>query len=589
MFRSVIAYLAVAWVIVQIASTVFPAFDAPDYLLKGLIYLLGIGLVFWIGFAWVYDLTPEGFRKTAPDSGDTEIRESNTRRLNQVIVGAVVCSILLLIGASFWAGSQWASPGGDDTSVRIAVIPLNTEDADGDEAFLGEGLTEALIEELSGTGELLVMSMASSKYLEAGIQPELDLFAEETEEVDFFVYGNASRESNQVEVELSLSRELEADPVWEKSYKADISEVRKLWAEAATDIYEIIGPGELVANRSDWSDLRPVHPETYELYLKGKYYLNKSTVADLQRGLVYLQEAIDRSPGDPDAWAGMAAGYITWGHSVNPPPDAFPKAEAAAKRAIQLDSSNAEGWAALSQYHTYFGWDWDLADYAFRKANELNPNLAMNHYHRAWYLALFGRMDEAIAEHRLAQRIDPFSSLHTAWLGALYNWVGEYDKALEQARMSSKMYDDNALSMVISGQTYLKMGQVERGLDSIRKAARINGGWKDLNLGPALIKYGYREEGIAVARELENREQTSYFSLCLAIIYHADGDYEKTFKWLESAKGHAFYPWTVRLHLSDPEFRADPRFDELIRELNLPPPSPLIYQGEPLDDGDVVF
>ena len=90
------------------------------------------------------------------------------------------------------------------------------------------------------------------------------------------------------------------------------------------------------------------------------------------------------------------------------PPDVFPKALAAAKRAIELDSLNAEGWASLAHYHTYFGWDWQLAEVAFHKANELNPNMAYNHYHRAWYLALFGRMNEAIVEHKQSTGTRPF-------------------------------------------------------------------------------------------------------------------------------------------------------------------------------------
>ncbi|MBC2840440.1 hypothetical protein [Robiginitalea sp. SC105] len=586
-FRAVVAYMAVAWVIVQIADTVFPAFGAPPVLMKGLIYLLGFGLIFWVIFSWLYDLTPKGFRRTEAIESDPEIREENSRKLNQVIALAVVCAVLVLAGASFWAGSRWADPG-IDLQARVAVLPLDTP-SDTDEAYFSEGMTDALIKELSQAGDLLVLSMASTRYLEAGIQPRLELFREELDDVDYFVYGTANQEDNRIEIAVAVSRDLEKDPIWEHDYTRDLAEVRALWAEVAADIREQIGPGEVVKNRAKWKDLRPVLPETYELYLKGKYYLNKSTEEDWKRGLLYLQEAIDRNPSDPHAFAGMAEGYITWGHSVNPPPDVLPKAEAAAKRAIQLDSTIAEGWAALSQYHTYHGWDWDLADYAFRKANELNPNLAMNHYHRAWYQALFGRMDQAISEHLLAQRIDPFSSLHTAWLGALYNSVGEYDKALEQVRMSSEMYDDNALSIMISGHTYIKMGQVERGLDSLRKAARINGGWKGLGLGPALIQAGHMDEGMEIARELESREQTPFFSLCLARIYHAAGDFERTFQWLESAKGHAFYPWTVRLHLNHPEFRADPRFDELIRELHLPPPAPLVYKGEPVKDQNLVF
>lgn len=577
--RAIVAYLAVAWVLIQIASTILPAFGAPQIFMQGLIYLLAIGLVFWTGFSWVYDFTPGGIRKTEPEEIDIEIRENNSRNLNRVILGALTTAVVLLILASFWAGAQWGGGQAKAERPSIAVIPLELEAGEEDFSYFSSGMTEALITELSELGDLTVLSMATTRYLEAGIQPKIESLAEEAEAMQYFVFGSIQKSANNVEVDLSLSRGLTEEPFWANHYQTDLAEIRKLWKEAAFDIIEIVGEQNAEVDRSNWKDLRPIRPETYELYLKGKYYLNKSTVEDWQRGFVYLQEAIDQNPADAYAYAGMAEGYIAWGHSLMPPKDVFPKAEAAAKRAIQLDSTNALGWATLSQYHTYFGWDWKLADYAFKRANELNPNLAMNHYHRAWYLALFGKMDEAIAAHERAQEIDPFSSLHTGWLGALYNMVGEYELALEQAEKSASMFDDDALSKVISGRSYLLMGETEKGIETLRAAVKINSGWKYFVLGPALIKTGHIAEGRKIREECENQPVTPYFSLCLAHMYHAEKNFDKTFEWLKSAKGHAFYPWAVRIFLSDTAFREDPRFDTLIEELNLPPPAPLEYKN----------
>ena len=116
------------------------------------------------------------------------------------------------------------------------------------------------------------------------------------------------------------------------------------------------------------------------------------------------------------AYAGLALGYATLGHGLAPPPDAWPRARAAAQRALILDSTLAEGHAALADVKLYYEWDWDGAEQAFKRAMELNSSLAMNHYHYAWYHALFGRLDEAIAEHKRAQALDPLRPLHTAWL-----------------------------------------------------------------------------------------------------------------------------------------------------------------------------
>jgi tetratricopeptide (TPR) repeat protein len=331
---------------------------------------------------------------------------------------------------------------------------------------------------------------------------------------------------------------------------------------------------------SQKSEIRSIRPETYELYLKGKYYLSKSTVPEWQQGLVYLQEAIDRNPADPDAWAGMAEGYITWGHSLMPPTDVFPKALAASKRAIQLDSSNAEGWATLSQYHSYWGWDWDLADYAFRKADSLNPNMAYNHYHRSWYLALFGKMNEAIAEHKRAQELDPFTPLHTVWLAELYRWVGEYDLGLKELDKVFEMETGRyALALAIKGMILADMGEVEEGLKTLGQACEINKGWY-LFYGPYLMKHGRVKEAREIIQELESLPDTPFFNLALANIYKEAGDLDKAFEHLRKGKHHAWYAGTVRIYFADENLEQDPRYHELLSELKLPAPSPLEYDPD---------
>lgn len=576
-FKAAIAYLAVAWVIIQIASVILPAFNAPEYAIKVLIYALIIGLIFWIGFSWIYDLTPEGIQKTEDTITDEETIRLNNRRLNKVIVGSLSLAVLLLVIISFWAGSKWNQNDNTYDTKKVAVLPFDLISDKDTEDYFRNGLTEALITELSKVDQLNVISLASTRVLASGFNPANLLIVNEINIIDYFISGSIEQNSNTLKVQLKLKDSYDGGVKWQKNYSKDISEIRRLWAEVAADLSSQMGMVVKLEDEVLWSNLRPVKPETYELYLKGKHFLNKSKIEDWQRGLVYLQEAIDENPADAYAYAGMAEGYITVGHSLMPPPDVFPKALAAAKRAIQLDSTNAEGWAALAHYHTYFGWDWQLAEYAFQKANELNPNMAYNHYHRSWYLALFGRMNEAIEEHKRAQELDPFTPLHTAWLGDLYRLVGLYEEGLAEAETASKMQDDYALSMFIKGRIYMDQGKTNKALKILRQASEINPGWKYMGYGPILIRAGHIEAGKAIIDELENMPRTPFFSLCLGMMYSNLGDFDRAFEWLEHAKKHAFYPW-IRVLTVNEEFREDPRFLELIRELNLPDPAPLIYE-----------
>ncbi len=578
-FKATLAYLAVAWLVIQIASIILPAFNAPEYAIKILIYILIAGLFFWVIFSWIYDLTPEGLQKTGDAPINLEVNRQNNRRLNTVIVSALVLAVLLLVMASFWAGSQWNEGVFSSETKRIAILPFTEKVSGESEEYFRSGLTEGFIDELSKVDQLSVLSYSSASVVAAGFSPTNMLIVNEVKSVDYFIDGSFERFDNKLMVLIRIRKSLESDPFWKKSYEGDLSEIRILWAEVAMDLAQQMGVEIKQEDLALWTRLRSIRPETYELYLKGKHYLNKSTYEDWDRGLVYLQEAIDQNPADPYAYAGMAEGYITIGHSLMPPSDVFSKAEAAAKRAIQLDSLNAEAWAALSHYHTYYGWDWQLAEYAFKKADELNPNMAYNHYHRAWYLALFGRMNEAIEEHKRAQELDPFTPLHSAWLGILYSWVGMYDEGLEEAEKALQSQKDYALSIFVKGNILIEKGETEAGLEHLKKAAKINSGWKFMGYGRALIQAGHIDEGKKIIDELENMETTSFGSLCLAYMYVELKDYDKAFEWFSQAKRHAFYPW-IRVMIKDENLKKDPRYLKLIREMKLPDPSPLEFDPD---------
>jgi tetratricopeptide (TPR) repeat protein len=205
--------------------------------------------------------------------------------------------------------------------------------------------------------------------------------------------------------------------------------------------------------------------------------------------------------------------------------------------------------------------------------------MAYNHYHRAWYLALFGRMNEAIEAHKRAQELDPFTPLHSAWLGALYGWVGLYDEAIKEADKVLETHTDYALSMYIKGIVLMKQGKTDSALEHLKKAASINSGWKYMGYGRALIRAGYLQEGREIIEELENLPTSSFGSLCLAYMYVELKDYNRAFEWFDKAKRHAFYPW-IRVMIEDETFKEDPRYLDLIREMNLPDPAPLTFDPD---------
>jgi TolB-like protein len=575
-FKAIIAYLAIAWVVIQIASIVFPAFDAPDYSLKILIYILSVGLILWVGFSWIYDITSDGIKKTEDIVNVKEVGELTNRRLNKVIAGALTIAVLLLISLSFLAGSLWNEGLQIKDTKKVAVIPF-LQNGEEQEDYFKTGMTDALIDELSKVEELTVISQASSRKLSDTLSLANMFISNETEQIDYFVYGSLEREMNTFNIHIQLKESLQSEPVWAKEYTDDLTKVKILWAQVAKDITRQMGIIVKPEVTKLWDNLKSVRPETYELYLKGKHFLNKSTPQNWQKGIVYLEEAIDKNPDDSYAYSGLAEGYVMLGHGLVHPPGIFPKAQEAALRAIRLDSTNANGWAALSHYHTYFGWDWELAEYAFNRANDLNPNLAENHYHRAWYLALFGRMNEAIDEHKRASEIDPFSPFFTARLAQLYNAVGLYEEGLAEIKKVEQMSKNNALVMFIKGRLLFDQGNTKEGLEILKKASQILEIRKFLGYGIAVIQSGNIEEGKALIKELEAMPVTPYNAWGLARLYLEIGDLDSAFKWLNFKDKHAFFPW-IRVIDLDKKVRQDPRFLKLIRDMNLPDPAPLVYE-----------
>ena len=576
-FKAVIAYLAIAWVIIQIASIIFPAFDAPDYAIKILIYIFSFGLVLWTIFSWYYDLTPEGFRKTEDIENSEEVTKLNSKRLNKIIAVSLFMAVILLITASFWAGLLWNEGVLKFDSKKVAVIPftLNNENQ---EDYFKIGVTDALIEELSKVDQLKVIHQESSKQLSAPLSTANLLVSNVINTIDYFVEGTLNQDSNTLSTQITLKEKLSAEPIWAKSYSEDIKNIKKLLAQVAIDLSEQMG---IKVNPKDlklFANIKPIRPETYELYLKGKHQLIQNTEIEWQKGLVYLEEAISLNPDDSYAHSGLAEGYIMLAHGPSPPPDVITKAHKAAQRAIQLDSTNAQGWAALAHYHTYFGHDWELAEFAFNKADELNPNMAYNHYHRAWFLALFGRMNEAIYEHKLAQELDPFTPLHTAWLGELYRMVGLYEEGLVEVEKVNNMESGYALGMLIKGKIFMDQGKTDEALELIKQASLINPGFKYFGYGQALIKAGKIEEGKAIIKELESLPPTGFGALCLGIMYSDLGEIDKALEWLSFEEKHAWYA-VIRIR-KNKAMLENARFLELIREMNLPDPAPLIYNPE---------
>ena len=389
-------------------------------------------------------------------------------------------------------------------------------------------------------------------------------------DVDYLVTGSFEKDGNAIRLSVNLN-DNEEEIFWSDSYGWDMSRTPGMIGTIATEISEAIGVELSDDDASRITEIPAVNPEIYALWLKGMSHLGKFTPQDFAQGRVYLQEAVDKNPADARAWAGLAEGYVYLGHSPDPPPDAWHRALEAAERALNLDPTLAEAHAALAHTKTYFQWDYDGAEEGYKKANELNPNLAMNHFHYAWHLDLFDHLDEAIVEHKRAQQLDPFIPEHTAWLGWLLEKAGKYEEAISEARKSMEIVKDFPLGFFILGHIYMCQEKYDSAITAFTEAAERQPNFKYMGLARAFIRSGQIEKGRQYIYELENQPLNSFRALMLAHLYALIDNLDKFFEYANYEPAHAWAPW-LRVNVDNPLIISDPRFKELMDKMNLPMP-----------------
>ena len=390
--------------------------------------------------------------------------------------------------------------------------------------------------------------------------------------MDAIVEGSVGREGDLVRVTAALIDAATERRLWSNRYERKLTSILTLQADVARAVAEAVKGALSPEEEQKLARMRrEVNPHVYELYLKGSYYLNQSTPAALEKGMEYLHQAVEEDPTDALAYAGLADGYITLAHGADPPQDALVRAKAAARTAVELDGTLPHGMFALGAIKGYHEWDWPGGIAALRRTIELNPSFAMAHYHLAWFLALQGQMQEAIAEHIKAREADPLNPLHTAWLGELYRWNGQYDLAITEARKSIELNPKFPPGHFVLGSTCYDQGKLAEAIEAMRQAAEANPNWR-WALGAMYARVGRTAEARQMLAELNKLPIRSWTAMWRGIMYAALGENDDAFKWLGYEPHHIWTPWmfSKEWQIFIEPVRGDPRFRDMQRKMNVP-------------------
>jgi tetratricopeptide (TPR) repeat protein len=327
--------------------------------------------------------------------------------------------------------------------------------------------------------------------------------------------------------------------------------------------------------RAGLRNVKAVNPEAYEDYLKGRYFWNKRTPDGFKKAIDYFNQAIAKDPSYAQAYSGLADSYVilgAWQYALMDPKEAYPRAKAAATKALELDNTLGEAHISLALSTDMFVWDWEAAEREFRRGIELSPGYATGHQWYAEHLSETGRNNEAIAEIRKAQSLDPLSLIIGADVPTLLVIAHRYDEAIEDAQKTIELDPNFAVAHFALGMAYEQKRKSGGAIAAFQKAVEFSAGntaFKS-NLAHAYAVAGRRNDAVAILNELKDRSKHEFLNPSeIALIYVGLDQKDQAMVWLEKAYDGRFDPVVLTWPVFDP-LRSDPRFQDLVRRIGLP-------------------
>jgi serine/threonine-protein kinase len=499
------------------------------------------------------------------DEPETSRPRARARRWIYAIAGVLVAaSSAVVLRFAF-------TPEPVGTIDSIAVLPLQNISGDPDQEFFADGMTEALITELSKIGALKVISRQSVMRFKGSTEP-LPEIAERLN-VDAVVEGSALLAGDQVRITAQLIEASSDRHLWAESYDRDLSDVLSLQREVARGIAREIKIAVTPDEEARLARAHPVDPESHELCLKGSFYVNKWAREYVEQGIACFERALEKDPNNALAYAGLAEAYdIMVSFEYMPPLEGWPLAKRHALKALELDETLANAHTVLADILYTYEWEWDASEQSFKRALELSPNSAMAHHWYCYYLSAIGRHEEAIDHGRRALELDPLSVVIHRSLGSTMYIAGRYDEALEYAEEATRMDPTFVRGYTTVGFIYLKMGMCDEAIGTYGKAVDLGyDPWAESGLAAAYALCGQEAKARAMLDALLRRAEREYVAAAtVARVYIGIGDNDRAFEWLEKAleERSGWIVWAKVHPIYDP-LRSDPRFAELLKKAGL--------------------
>ena len=513
---------------------------------------------------------------SSPSSSAIKAAEESTGGPGKVrkIAIAVAAIALIVLVAGIW---YWRSTANAAQIESIAVIPFSSAGGNADTEFISDGLTESLIDSLAHVPQLKVKSR-NSVFRYKGKELDVQKTGKELT-VDALLTGRVVQRGDMIQVSADLTNVQDNTEIWGEHYERKASDIISLQQQIAGDIAAKLRSKLSGNEKQQVTKQGTQDPEAYKLYVKGRYFWNKRTAADIKTAISYFNQAIDKDPGYALAYSGLADAWGTLSSYGGDPREVIPKSNVAAEKALELDPTLAHPHALIGSNKWEQDWDFIGGEAEYRKALALDPNDATA---RQWFsqdlAGIGGRSQEAIDQANRAVQLDPLSPIVAIALAQAYITDRQFDKAVEVCK---KIIADNPTFGRAHGplgaaywgehryaetiQEWKTDGQLESDKNFIEFGDALDAGFRSGGW-PAALRKGIE---ISIAQRKSKTEYVSPYAI--AAFYADSGDKDHAFEWLNTAFQERDQGLTaIRTDFAMDSLRSDPRYAELVRKVGLP-------------------
>ena len=461
-----------------------------------------------------------------------------------------------------------------ETFESIAVLPFANMSSDPEQEFFSDGISEEIINMLAQVPGLKVGGRTSS-FSFKGKNEDLRLIGEQLN-VNHILEGSVRKSGNKIRITAQLIKVADGYHLWSEKYDRQLEDIFDVQDEISIAILNAIKIKLFGATKEAVLKKHTDNPETYQLYLQGRFYYNKwAGSSGFNKAIDYYNAALKIETDYALAYAGVASSYFyLWIYNYLPPEKCLPELKQALQQSLQLDGEIAESHIVMARMKFYYEWDFAAATIEFKKAIELNPNVAEAHEKYALCLGLLGNYAEAIQHASIAYSLDPFSLMINFNVAVAYVSVGDYEKELECGRRLIELEPNFYGGHFHVGFALMHFKRYEEALSEIEMAVQQNYGYFSLHyLG---LIYGYMGEKVKameVIEKMKNLVTAQGVGNCdFGAVYMALGEFDEAFQYFEKAlekhEGRMLFLKYEILHF--PEFEQDPRTRQLFKKIGLP-------------------